>query len=496
LLWNTRFVTDDQISALKAANEALQRRVDGLESWAGSLSAQLAGNAAAATSVRASIPTSVRTDAGTENGGSTSRRNMLIALGAGVVGGAAAGAVVDYSVDPHSSSKTPTSTPSTGGTPTGYRPQPYRDAATGMYLPEGFGSLTDEAKTTQAIQTAIDAASAAGGGAVLLSGTYTVAPSAENKAYALSTRDNVTLAGVDWATSQITLAKGANCSVVSGKGDKDSAGRVKPTEFFAVRDLTINGNRTGQSGNAQHHGLYLVRHKHLRISGVRITECDGNGYHSSGAVAGQGTEVTRPIFVTDMVCDNNNGWGMFSSATNREFHGKGIHVEANGITGSNEYGGAFLDHSEDIILGLTARNNLGDGIWIHNVQACHYDNLHSFGNDGFGIYVQGLVGSEGRNWLAAANCGAFKSATYRPQPTPTAEVYFTARSGSYGTSKNSRVDGVHAPGDKSFAGNKPDNRNAAWGIFVEDGVNPANMRITNFVPGDGGLTGAIRLPAH
>jgi hypothetical protein len=420
---------------------------------------------------------------------------MLLALGAGIVGGAAAGAVVDYTVDPHSSStSSTTAAPPSVGTSTGYRPQPYRDSITGMYLPEGFGSLTDEDKTTAAIQAAIEAASAAGGGAVRIAGNYTVAPNSADHSYALYTRDNVTLAGVDWATSQITLVKGANCSVISGKGDKDSKGSVLPTEFFALRDLTINGNRTGQSGNAQHHGLNLVRHKHLRISGLHITECDGNGYYSTGAVVGEGTEVTRPIFVTDMVCDNNNGWGMHSSATNREFHGKGIHVEANGMTGSNEYGGAFLDHSEDIILGLTSRNNLGDGIYIHNVQACHYDNLHAFINDGYGIYVEAMVESEGRNWQAAGNCGAFGKASYRPQATATAEVYFAIRGGSYGTSHDTRVDGVHAPGDKSFAGPKPDNRNADWGIYVEDGIDPANMRITNFVPGDGGLTGAIRLP--
>lgn len=488
-------MTDDDNTALqglRAENDALRQRVERLESWASAASTEMARTA------QQQAPAAGSATAPAEGAGTPSRRDMLVALGAGIVGGAAAGAIVDYAVNPHSSSGSkgagtapPSQIPSAG-----YRPQPYRDSITGMYLPEGFGTLTDEEKTTEAIQAAIEAASAAGGGAVLLSGSYTVAPNSANKQYALYTRDNVTLAGVDWATSQITLAKGANCSVISGKGDKDANGRVSPTEFFAVRDLTINGNRTGQSGNQQHHGLFLIRHKHLRVSGVRVTQCDGNGYHSTGQVAGQGTEVTRPIFVTDMICDNNSGWGMYSSATNREFHGKGIHVEANGVDGSNEYGGAFLDHSEDLVLGLTARGNFGDGIWIHNVQLCHYDNLHSIGNDGFGIYVQGLVESEGRNWMAAANCAAFKSATYRPQNTPTAEIYFTERAGSYGPSSNSRVDGAHAPGDKTFSGPKADNRRADWGIYLEDGLDPNSMRITNFVPGDGGLSGPIRMPGH
>lgn len=476
-------MSEEQISALQAENAALRQRLERLETWAGNVSASLAKSASEAVPA---VPY--------ERDDAPSRRDMLVALGAGLIGGAAAGAVVDVAWDPHSqhtAAGTPSGSPPSSSASGDYRPRPYRDALTGMYIAEGFGSMKDEESTRLAIQTAIEAASAAGGGAVLLSGTYTVGPNPDNKSYALYTRNNVTLAGVDWATSQITLAKGANCSVLAGKGDKDGKGRVSDTEFFAVRDLTINGNRSGQDGKVTNHGMYLVRHKHLRLLGVRITECDGNGYHSTGAVAGQGTEVTRPFFVTDLLCDNNNGWGIYSSATNREFHGKGLHVEGNGMEGSNEYGGAFLDHSEDIILGLTARNNLGDGIWIHNVEACHYDNLHSFSNDGFGIYVQALVGSEGRNWQAAGNCGNFGQASYRPQTTPTAEVYFTARGGSYGTSANSRVDGLHAPGDKTFAGPKPDNRHADWGIYVEAGVNPASMRITNYVPGDGGLRGAL-----
>src|SRR5207248_2073236 len=118
-----------------------------------------------------------------------------------------------------------------------------------------------------------------------LSGNYTVAPNPDNHSYALYTRPNVTLAGIDWGASQITLAKDANCSVIAGKGDRDSNGKVADTDFFAVRDLTINGNRSAQSGKVTSHGLYLVRHRHLRLLGVRITECDGNGYHSTGQVA-------------------------------------------------------------------------------------------------------------------------------------------------------------------------------------------------------------------
>lgn len=475
-------MSDDELAALQAQNQVLRERVDRLETWLGSVTTGLAR------------PTAERSSARPDGVESPSRRDMLLALGAGLVGGAAAGAAVDYALDPDSSSKPTTagSAPPTS-VPSDYRPRPYRDVLTGMFLPEGFGSLTDEEHTRAAVQAAIDAAAAAGGGAVLLAGSYTVGPNPDNHSYALYSRDNVTLAGVDWASSKITLAGGANCAVIAGKGEKDANGRVASTEYFAVRDLTIDGNRPAQAGKVTSHGLHLVRHKHLRVSGVRITGCDGNGYHSTGEVAGDGTEVTRPLFVTDLVCDNNNGWGFYSSATNREFHGKGIHVEANGMKGSNEYGGAFLDHSEDIILGLTARENFGDGIWIHDVQACHYDNLHSFGNDGFGIYVQGLVQSEGRNWQAATNCANFKSASYRPQSTPTAEVYFTARAGSYGVSAASRVDGVHAPGNKSFGGPKADNRIADWGIFVERGIDPASMRVTNYVPGDGGRAGGLHL---
>lgn len=368
--------------------------------------------------------------------------------------------------------------------------------STGMHQPEDYGDTTTPESTRAAIQAAINAASNSGGGTVYLPSRYTVGPNPTEPSLALYTRSNVALVGASWGSSQVMLAAGSNCHLLAGAGDLDDKRSEVPTDFVSIRELTLHGNRAQQKGTRDHHGLFAVRHPHLRLSGVRITECDGNGYHSTGGstLGIGGTQTVRPLWLADVLCDNNSGWGFYSSATNREFHGTGLHAEANGTKGSNEFGGAFLDHSEDLIAGFTARLNHGDGFYIHNVQACHYVDLHAVANDGYGIYVEAMVQSEGRGWQALANCQNFAEAPYRKQATATAEVYFSANSGSYGVSRASRVDGIHAPGDKSFAGPADDNRFADWGLFVENGVDTGSLQLTNYVPGDGGKKGALRRP--
>lgn len=107
------------------------------------------------------------------------------------------------------------------------------------------------------------------------------------------------------------------------------------------------------------------------------------------------------------------------------------------------------------------------------------------------MYVESMVESEGSRWQSSGNCQKFATATYRAENATTAEVYFDNQSGSYGVTGFTRVDGIHAPGDKTFAGSLADNRYADYGVHIEVGV-AASLAITNYLAGDGGLVGAMQ----
>ncbi|HEX2558583.1 glycosyl hydrolase family 28-related protein, partial [Phenylobacterium sp.] len=101
----------------------------------------------------------------------------------------------------------------------------------------GNGVANDRA----AIQAAVDAAHAAGGGVVYLPpGVYGIANGGLNKTNAgIQLKDGVTLQGDGPGVSTI---------MVLGGNNKDLTGVVRtpfdqPTHNVAVRDLTIDGNR-------------------------------------------------------------------------------------------------------------------------------------------------------------------------------------------------------------------------------------------------------------
>lgn len=159
--------------------------------------------------------------------------------------------------------------------------------------------------------------------------------------------------------------------------------------------------------------------------------------------------------------------------------------------GANEYGGFYLDHSECTTNGLFADQNLGDGFYIHNVNACHYGTLHATRNNGVGIYVDALNHSTGSAWVAMMNCVDLGAASYRTL-TDSAECYFDNGVEGYGVTKDSTIIGFNGPGDKSTIGNSADNRHANYAIIISHGV-AANGSFDIAYPkyGDGGLIGNL-----
>ncbi|GAG75986.1 unnamed protein product, partial [marine sediment metagenome] len=48
---------------------------------------------------------------------------------------------------------------------------------------------------------------------------------------------------------------------------------------IAIRDLKIDGNGTNQSGNDQHHAMFIVTATDVSVSGLEITNTDGDGVY-------------------------------------------------------------------------------------------------------------------------------------------------------------------------------------------------------------------------
>ena len=391
-----------------------------------------------------------------------------------------------------------------------YRGTPYRDEHTGLFHVAGFGPVTgDEEGVRGTLQLAIDACSDDGGGTVFLPEQYVVGPDSTGLT-ALTARSDVSLIGVSSVYSRIKLIGGANCHLLAGAGEvvdnqEESTFRVQ------IRDLAFDGNKANQDGLGGHDGLHFVRFPHHNLTRVQITDCDGDGLYTSGKseLGDMSTRTTRPIHHTDLTIEHCERYGYNASATNRQVYVKGLHTERCGSQATGEGGGMLLDHSEDHISSASAILCYGDGIRIHNVRSAHYGHLHAVNNEGLGIYVEAMVASVGYSWVAAANCTNYRAASHRDDLDldDSAEIYFYGRGGgSYGTTHNSVVQGIVAPGDKGFGGPSLDNRSAEWGIFVEDGIilgtedattgeiTPDSLRLSGFAPGDGGLTGAIRVP--
>jgi hypothetical protein len=212
------------------------------------------------------------------------------------------------------------------------------------YKPEDFGDLDASPESCRAaIDAACVVASTYGGGTIEFgSRTYTVGPNpavlnpVSGLPYAsLLTYQNVHFQGGGPA-SIIKQAANANCHLFGHSGVLQGSGQQDHIDNVWWSGLTLDGSRTTQDGARDHDGLHIPQHPGLKVDSVRIINCDGDAYFSTAlgefhAVGvNPGTNIVRPIWLTDVYSYNNAGWGFFMSATNRNTHYQGLHAENNG----------------------------------------------------------------------------------------------------------------------------------------------------------------------
>jgi len=181
-------------------------------------------------------------------------------------------------------------------------------------------------------------------------------------------------------------------------------------------------------------GIYFARIDNCRVSGTEVSGFSQDGIRISGR-----GQHTRKIFVSDVYCHGNDGHGLNLFWAIRE-------VVVNNVVVSNNRVGLRSDHSEGSYVNVTADGNAKWGIFIRNVFGNHYTNLTASRNGGAGIYVWGMVSSDGAAWRAHANGQKDDSAR--------GDIVFAkADDLSYGRTAQTVVTGISAGYYHQYGGN-------------------------------------------
>lgn len=146
-----------------------------------------------------------------------------------------------------------------------------RNALTGWFHADGFGAKGDGvADSRPAIQAAIDAANAAGGGVVYLpAGVYLLGRGGAS--WNLLLKSNVAIRGA--ARDDVTLVQSAG-AVTSER--IFSTGGVA-TSNVVISSLTIDGNKANQTVNEHRHAVFLQNASQVIVRDVEIYGMSGGG---------------------------------------------------------------------------------------------------------------------------------------------------------------------------------------------------------------------------